>query len=218
MKVQKPGANTMRSSTAQRAAVPKEALAYRDASAKPGGVVIPLRSYSPPPPKPDVPARMPNVPNSDLDLMHLALVKAFAIERRDTTRKDAPAGAGGCWPFPTVAEATDYGEAEMVKGGDGVERLRHKPPPVKPPPPNAMEIKFRDDVELLLLKLAVEDRWGSKLVAARAARVGWDALIKRDPFQRKRMQQHRLRLKALERMVTLDAELNLNVGRRVETI
>lgn len=199
-----------------------DALGYQDRQAKPEALVVPLRRTAPagpaknkPPKKEWATDRFSAVDQHAMDLMHLAFIKAFAIERRDTSASAAPAGSGAAWPFPTVADPTDYGEAEMVKGADGVERLKHKPPPVKPAPPNSAEIQFRDDVELLLLKLADIDRWGAKLVAARAARVSWEALVARDIMCRTRMQQHRLRLKALHRLVVFDRAMGLGVTGRV---
>jgi hypothetical protein len=169
-------------------------------------VVTPLRSYSPDGDQPKGrggvrPMREKFAVADELAVahMHLAVVKAFDIERRMDA--SAPNRGANCWPFPTLFDRnTDYAPGSVV---------------LRPSPAKAAEVTFRDDVIDLLVELAKADVLGAKLVTGRALRKEWEELVLLDIQRRKRWTLDKVRRRALLQMVTWDRERALRIVTRV---
>ncbi len=193
-----------------RLAVPApEGLEVPDyASTEPGPPVdVPVRTFSPHSAKrrrtPPMRNRFDAETEQAIAYMHLAVVKAFDVERRDDSAKIS-SNVGAAWPFPVKFErSTDYAPGSVV---------------MKPPRPSSAEIQFRDDVIDMMVDLAKQDRLGAKLVAGRALRTEWDVLQRHDPQQRKRWQLDKVRRAALKYLVDLDRERKRGILERLHRL
>lgn len=174
---------------------------------EPGPAVdVPVRTFGPEKrarKKPPLRNRFDVATEQDIAWMHLAVVKAFDVERRDDSAK-LSSGVGSAWPFAVKFErSTDYAPGSVV---------------LKPARPSSAEIQFRNDVIDLMVDLAKVDRLGAKLVAGRALRTEWDVLQRHDEQQRKRWQLDKLRRSALKVMVDHDRARKLGILDRLNKL
>ena len=195
----KEGGTSMRSPSRHRLAVPApegvEVPAYREMEPQPAAMDVPVRTFTPTVErkrrKPPVRKLFSVKIEQQVALMHLALVAAFDIERRDTSVM-ATGKVGAAWPFPVMFDRnTDYAPDSVV---------------LRPSRPSAADIQFRNDVVDLMVGVAKADVLGAKLMAGRAVRPAktWEDLALLDPQKRKRWMLDKLRRFALKTAVDLD--------------
>jgi hypothetical protein len=202
--------NAMGSSpTRPRLAVPPPADVavprYSEMAPNPEALAVPVRTFGPEATRkrPPLRKRFDVATEQAIAHMHLCVVKAFDVERRDDSAV-LSSGAGSAWPFPVRFErSTDYAPGSVV---------------LKPARPSSAEIQFRNDVLDLVIELAKEDQLGAKLVSGRALRTEWDVLQRHDQLQRKRWQLDKLRRAALKWMVDRDRAKGSRLIDRLHTL
>ena len=181
---------------------------YRAMPAPARPVDVPVRSFAPDllvarRKRPPLRTRFDVATEQAVARMHLCVVKAFDVERRDDSAK-LSSGAISAWPFAVRFDrSTDYAPGSVV---------------LRPARPSAAEIQFRDDVTEAIVELAKEDQLGAKLVTGRALRTEWDVLRRHDPQQRKRWQLDKLRRAALKWLVDRDRTAGRRLLERLGTI
>lgn len=173
----------------------REKLDYADAV--PLDTVAPVRSFEPLPQKPPESQKTPEPrrrrktnADDELDMawMGRAVLLMFAIEARlpPAVRR----GALTSWPLALRTDRNlDYAP-EVTR--------------IRPSRTTPAEIQFRDDVMLLIARVAKTDALGARLVAHHALGVRWTELMKLDPARRQRSQLSKLRKVALMSMVKIE--------------
>jgi hypothetical protein len=161
----------------------------------PHGVVTPVRSFAPVPAKSGRGRKVSRI-NTDDELhvawMGRAIALMFQIEGKLPGGRSR--GFGVAWPISSK-EADDT----VI---------------VRPAPATAGEIKFRDDVMLLVARVARGNPVGARIAAYHAQGTQWSELVKLDPEKRKRKQLDKVRKACLLEMVNIDRAEQLTITSR----